>query len=146
MSEVKVYENQPKCLNGDCVPFDYCEEKISMSSGKPYRKCHKCNNLVFPPKKEQCPNKTCTAWDDAASTSRIDKSGIERRNCLVCLNLVFDPTTKKPGPAAGVYKRGASEVITTSGPDAETIKTLVIQVGNLNARLGVVEAKLAGTN
>lgn len=144
MSESRVYENKPKCLNGDCVPFDYCEEKIS-AAGKPYRKCHKCDNLVFPPKKEQCPNKTCTPWSDAASTSRLDKSGIERRNCLVCLNLVFDPATKKPGPAAGVYKRSASEVSATS-PDAETIKTLVIQVGNLNARVGLLEAKLAGTN
>jgi hypothetical protein len=143
MSEARVYENQPKCLNGDCVPFDYCEEKTSIA-GKPYRKCHKCTNVVFPPKKEQCPNKTCTTWDDAASTSFIDKSGIERRNCLVCLNLVFDPTIKKPGPIAGVYKRAASDI--GSSPDAETIKTLVIQVGNLNARLGLVEAKLAGTN
>lgn len=148
------YVNQPKCADG-CIPFDYCEPQISTNTGKPYRKCHKCNNFVNDPaakktweNKPKCSESggVCSAWADSAPTEFTSKAGKVLRRCLTCANLIDDPANPYVPPvksAKRAFQQTSSRLAPiVEDPHAETIAVLKLELDNLNARVGKLEARL----
>jgi hypothetical protein len=123
------FEKSPKCVDDTCTPYSSCKVVESKTSGKQFRACLVCNNLVFPPKLPRCADNGCDTWEMAASSAFDDSTGTERRKCSRCLNLVFQATAKNAG-----YKR-------PSPPESDS--TAHIQIGNLNTRVGLLEQSVA---
>lgn len=144
------YVNQPKCADG-CIPFEYCEPQVSTKTGKPYRKCHKCNNFVNDPatqktweNKPKCSESggVCSAWADSASTEFTSKAGNVLRRCLVCANLINDPSIKKTSGFKRTYPQPGPLPAIPEDPHAETIAVLKLELDNVNSRLGKLEARI----
>lgn len=91
-----------------------------------------CENAVYKPRGPKCSESggVCTPF---ASAPIITTAKGEFRKCLVCDNLVFDNSTKKP------YKRPYEATKVQGAPQADTVMR---DISNLNTRLALLENKV----
>lgn len=95
-----------------------------------------CENAVYKPRGPKCSESggVCTPF---ASAPTFTTAKGEFRKCLVCDNLVFDNSNKKP------YKRPyeATKVVQASAT-TQTDSTVMRDISNLNTRLALLETKV----